>query len=146
MVAERLLLFVATVITLNCTSCQKTLEIDDAFAGGVCRCQYCGTIQTVPAKLRNSGKPASPAKTLYVKKARVPGQPSSGLDNLTDGVIPSSGLARGALRSGNPNRAAHPAPPPPPPPPKKNLLPLFVAVSAALLLVIVILVVLLLRR
>ena len=28
------------------------LEIDDAFAGGVCRCQHCGTIQTVPSKKR----------------------------------------------------------------------------------------------
>ena len=133
------------MITLNCTSCQKTLEIDDAFAGGVCRCQYCGTIQTVPAKLKTAGATA-PAKTLYVKKARVPGQSSSGLDNLSDAVIPSSGLTRGALRSGNPQRAAQPTPPPPPPPPKKNLLPVFVGISAGLLVVIIILIVVLLSR
>ena len=31
------------------------LLFDDAFAGGVCRCQYCGTIQTVPSRLKTSG-------------------------------------------------------------------------------------------
>ncbi len=29
--------------------------LDDGFAGGVCRCQFCGTIQTVPAHLKGSG-------------------------------------------------------------------------------------------
>jgi hypothetical protein len=131
------------VISLTCTSCQKVLEIDDAFAGGVCRCQFCGTIQTVPASLKNPSKSgvSTPAKTLYQKKARVPGQPGTGLEDLADAVASSSGLARGALRS---NRAARPAPPPPPPP-KKNLLPIFVSISAALLIVVVVLLYMLLR-
>ena len=136
------------MISLNCTSCQKVLEIDDAFAGGVCRCQYCGTIQTVPAKLKESAAPM-PAKTLYQKKARVPGQPGTGLEDLADAVASSSGLTRGALRASNPNRSvkpAPPAPPPPPAPPKKNLLPVFVGISAALVVVIVVLIVILLRR
>src|SRR6266576_2523460 len=110
------------MISLTCTSCQKVLEIDDAFAGGVCRCQYCGTIQTVPARLKGNSKVgATTAKTLYQKKPRVPGQPSSGLEDLADAVTTSSGLARGALKA---NRAARPAPPPPPP--ARNLLPIFV--------------------
>ena len=37
------------MISLPCSHCQKTLEVDEAFAGGVCRCQHCGTIQTVHA-------------------------------------------------------------------------------------------------
>jgi hypothetical protein len=37
------------MIRLNCTSCREAMEIDEAFAGGVCRCRSCGTIQTVPA-------------------------------------------------------------------------------------------------
>ena len=56
------------MISLTCTSCKKVLEIDDAFAGGVCRCQHCGTIQTVPSSLKKVIRPGSPgvaAKTLY---------------------------------------------------------------------------------
>jgi hypothetical protein len=137
------------VIALTCTSCQKVLEIDDAFAGGVCRCQYCGTIQTVPARLKGNAKTgavAVGAKTLYQKKPRVPGQPSSGLEGLTDSVttssgLTSSGLTRGALKV---NRA--PAPTSPPPPPARNLLPLFIGLSIVLLVVIAVLVVILLHR
>jgi hypothetical protein len=62
------------MITLPCTSCQRVLEIDDAFAGGVCRCQHCGTIQTVPAKSKSS---TAPAKTLY-QKHKSPGAPANG--------------------------------------------------------------------
>lgn len=29
--------------------------MDDAFAGGVCRCQHCGTIQRVPLRSRAKG-------------------------------------------------------------------------------------------
>jgi len=64
------------MISLTCTSCKRSLEIDDAFAGGVCRCQFCGTIQTVPASLKQGGRPATPVgkspgtqKTLYEKQA-----------------------------------------------------------------------------
>jgi hypothetical protein len=126
------------VISLTCTSCQKVLEIDDAFAGGVCRCQYCGTIQTVPS--RKAGA-ATATKTLYQKKPRLPGQPGTGLEDLAEAIVGSSGLARGALKT---NRA--PAPNIPPPPPKKNLLPLFVGISALLLIVVGVLLVMLLHR
>ena len=58
------------MISLTCTSCKKVLQIDDAFAGGVCRCQYCGTIQTVPASLKQASRAGAPAvgagaKALY---------------------------------------------------------------------------------
>src|SRR6266404_3507113 len=83
--------FPFAMISLTCMSCKKVLEIDDAFAGGVCRCQYCGTIQTVPANLKRGGRPTpgAPAtpKTLYQKKLRPPGNPnksSSGLEAFTD--------------------------------------------------------------
>lgn len=55
------------MITLTCTTCQRVLQIDDAFAGGVCRCQHCGTIQTVPAKSKPLGRSSAPTKTLYQK-------------------------------------------------------------------------------
>jgi hypothetical protein len=50
------------------------LQIDDAFAGGVCRCQHCGTIQTVPASLKRDGRGGSAtpaAKALYQRKTRA---------------------------------------------------------------------------
>ena len=48
------------MISVICTQCRARLEMDDAFAGGVCRCQYCGTIQTVPSlsKLKRQMAPA----------------------------------------------------------------------------------------
>ena len=30
------------MIRINCTNCKAQLSIDEAFAGGVCRCQFCG--------------------------------------------------------------------------------------------------------
>lgn len=38
------------MITLACAKCGATLEVDDGFAGGTCRCATCGTIQTVPPR------------------------------------------------------------------------------------------------
>lgn len=37
------------VIELECPHCGDALELDAAFAGGVCRCSTCGTLMTVPA-------------------------------------------------------------------------------------------------
>ena len=61
------------MIQLQCTNCNTVLSIDDAFAGGVCRCQHCGTIQTVPvkdqgARLDSGAAPVSP-KSLYNARA-----------------------------------------------------------------------------
>ncbi|MGD1276145.1 MAG: hypothetical protein ABR964_02840 [Tepidisphaeraceae bacterium] len=42
------------MIRIACTKCKSVLTVDDAFAGGVCRCQYCRTIQMVPAHLKGS--------------------------------------------------------------------------------------------
>ena len=53
------------MISITCTNCQTTLSIDDAFAGGVCRCQHCGTIQTVPSKKKDG--PGGTASGLGVK-------------------------------------------------------------------------------
>ncbi len=85
------------MISITCTSCRTVLEIDDAFAGGVCRCQHCGTIQTVPAHLKGTGKPAAVgagagSKSLYQGGRAGP----TGLEDLSGAVL-SSGLARTAL-------------------------------------------------
>src|SRR5688572_17749263 len=110
------------MISIHCTHCRQLLEMDDAFAGGVCRCQYCGTIQTVPSKSKSrsaSGKSSSSSskngsnKALYKKKGvGGPGDsvaPASdtkvgtGLDELAE-VVASSGLSRGSLRQPPPAR------------------------------------------
>src|SRR5581483_5373835 len=128
------------MIRLSCTGCKQTLTIDDAFAGGVCRCQHCGTIQTVPKHLKGQGQKQAPAaatakapKSLYQNRARVAGQ-GSGLDELGD-VVASSGLAENIRRSRGQSAGGAPA--------KNQLTPILVicgAVIAVLLVVILVLV------
>jgi hypothetical protein len=87
------------MISLVCKSCSATLQIDDAFVGGVCRCQHCGAIQTVPSDLKKGAteKKVKSQKTLYRKSIREEGVPSSGLDQLAQ-VVTSSGLSSGHLQ------------------------------------------------
>jgi hypothetical protein len=129
------------MIALNCTSCKKLLEIDDAFAGGVCRCQHCGTIQTVPASLKRATRSGAPqpavSKALYQKKPRTPGEvgrSGSGLEALADSVGASSGLTRSALKT---PRAAVPTEKPVRKPVAPKLLALAGAIIVLLLVVIV---------
>ena len=103
------------MIQLNCTNCKAKLSIDDAFAGGVCRCQFCGTIQTVPKRLKNAGTTegtsakagaaggGSPT-TLYKNKSKADMGLSRGLDALAE-VVASSGLSGSGLSSNHPRRA-----------------------------------------
>jgi von Willebrand factor type A domain len=88
------------MIRLTCTHCKSTLEMDDAFAGGVCRCQHCGTIQTVPSHAKSTAYPQpatkSSSKSLYKGRTTTnldsATSSSSGLDELASAVA-SSGLA-----------------------------------------------------
>jgi hypothetical protein len=113
------------MIQINCTNCKALLQIDEAFAGGVCRCRHCGTIQTVPKHLKNANGEAAEsvaaaaateavgsgkaAKTLYQKKRSVsdPGGAGSGtgLDDLA-GIVASSGLASIRLQQKKEKEAA----------------------------------------
>jgi hypothetical protein len=97
------------MIRINCTNCKAQLSIDEAFAGGACRCQYCGTIQTVPKPMKGGVGGAAPAvkqaagngepKSLYRnKKARGDVGLSSGLDAIAD-IVASSGLSGSGLTS-----------------------------------------------
>ena len=58
------------MISITCTHCKTLLEMDDAFAGGVCRCQHCGTIQTVPSQLK---RPATPQVAASADSVCEPG-------------------------------------------------------------------------
>jgi hypothetical protein len=121
------------MIDITCTSCKRALSIDDAFAGGVCRCQFCGTIQTVPARgAAQKSAAGAKTKTLFENKARSAGVGSgSGLEDLAD-IVASSGLSNADLRKSKT----------PPPPPPKNLTPLLAmagTVIAILLIVVLVL-------
>src|SRR5688572_25054915 len=98
------------MIRVNCTQCRAQLEMDDAFAGGVCRCQYCGTIQTVPSlsKLKRQTAPTVAAAPAAPAMSPASPQPhgaasqtaeASGREALAEAVASSSGLGRGSLRS-----------------------------------------------
>ena len=124
------------MITVNCSQCKAVLEMDDAFAGGVCRCHYCGTIQSVPANARR--KEAAPAAAAPRHNGAAAGG-GGGLDALAD-VVASSGLSRGALRA-PPQPAAPPAAPVDyahPTQQKRAALPLILAVAVIVLLLLVV--------
>lgn len=94
------------MIQLQCSNCNTVLSIDDAFAGGVCRCQFCGTIQTVPDKgggSRSDAQTDQPSpKPLYKRKGRIESALSPYSDSLEQVAdqIPSSGLGNSALVNG----------------------------------------------
>jgi DNA-directed RNA polymerase subunit RPC12/RpoP len=51
-------------LKIRCTDCQKKISIDEAFAGGVCRCPYCTALVFVPeanGKASGLARPAAPA-------------------------------------------------------------------------------------
>lgn len=122
------------MIEINCTNCKTLLEIDDAFAGGVCRCRHCGTIQTVPKRLKNSGKAAMSEASVgssqtAVKKPGIDvGNSGTGLDDLA-GIVASSGLASARLLRNKPKAAA-------PAEPKKDNRTLIIIGSAGVLIVL----------
>ena len=72
------------VIELECPHCGDALELDAAFAGGVCRCSTCGTLMTVPADpskdraetLTRRDRPDSPSGRVQTPGAR-PDVPSA---------------------------------------------------------------------
>ncbi|MCE5325264.1 MAG: hypothetical protein LLG01_02500 [Planctomycetaceae bacterium] len=48
---------------IRCTECQKRIAIDEAFAGGICRCPYCRALVPVPGMVdttRTVARPSAP--------------------------------------------------------------------------------------
>lgn len=88
------------MIRLECSSCKTVLSIDDAFGGAVCRCQYCGTIQTVPKPGQTApGAPVPTQKELFKRKARIESALSPYNDSLDKAAdeMPSGGLGSSAI-------------------------------------------------
>ncbi len=62
-------------IKIRCSQCSKKITIDEAFAGGICRCPYCKSLVDVPADEEEhaaSARPAAPNR-----QAGRPAAPSS---------------------------------------------------------------------
>ena len=93
------------MIRIACTNCRQILTIDDAFAGGVCRCQHCGTIQTVPSTAAGNEVAVGGPNLGGARVAPTNGSPfnaaglgdGTGLDDLA-GAVASSGLSSRRLR------------------------------------------------
>jgi hypothetical protein len=123
------------------------LTIDDAFADGVCRCQFCGTIQTVPSKLKGASKSAAgagkSAKSLYRNPAAKSAAAPTGttLDNLAE-IVSSSGLAGSGLSSMASRKKPVPAKAPESP---KKMTPILIIGGAIILLLLAIVAILLLK-
>src|SRR5947199_233426 len=83
------------MIRINCTNCKAQLSIDDAFAGGVCRCQYCGTIQTVPKHLKSGDVGSSSGIT--AKVATNGPTPSTPNDQGSSSVTPPTAIGPGPI-------------------------------------------------
>lgn len=133
------------MISLTCTSCKKVLQIDDAFAGGVCRCQHCGTIQTVAASLKNSPNAAGTgSRTLYQRKsptaapAGASGAAAAVADSRVVNVPPTDAPAPPATATGR-TRAATPEPIPQQPTRKLPTLPLVIAAAVIVIVSLIIL-------
>lgn len=135
------------MIRLTCTVCKTEMQIDDAFAGGACRCQHCGTIQTVPKHLKPSpptGKPnptkaqstaAGPAKPLYEKRVRPDLGMSSGLDELAE-IVASSGLS--SIRHRGQTTAKTVDPPVAAAPPKKRTATFYVLLITGIIVLVLV--------
>lgn len=78
------------MISLACTKCSTVLNVDDGFAGGVCRCSACGTIQTVPRKGEKPAKSGAAGTVIYERSS--PEAINTELDALGE-VVTSSGIA-----------------------------------------------------
>ena len=51
---------------IHCTDCRKKIAIDEAFAGGICRCPYCTALVPVPGTVDTttvSARPAAPGRS-----------------------------------------------------------------------------------
>jgi hypothetical protein len=95
------------MITLVCTKCSTILNVDDGFAGGVCRCSACGTIQTVPRKGEKPTKSGTPGAVIYERASRE--AVSKELEALGE-VVTSSGIAGSGILNQSARRTPKPLP------------------------------------
>ncbi len=84
------------MIALVCTQCQSGFQVDDGFAGGVCRCRVCGTIQTVPTREDIArGETGQGGRVMYRTEAAA-SDSSRELERLSE-IVGGSGLTGSGL-------------------------------------------------
>ena len=129
------------MIELTCTKCKTMLSIDDAFAGGVCRCKHCGTIQTVPRQTKRAAIPASVTANGRPDTVSQATGSGTGLDELAQ-VVASSGLSGTGLSSSRLRKtppegtAAGPSSPPAPSPPIRRETMMILAVGGTIVVLL----------
>jgi len=102
-------------VSVQCTTCKITLELDDGFRGGVCRCSNCGSLLQVPRSADEGvakSRPAGPAGMMGPGRSDDSGARSadSGMsDPLSDGMG-GSGSSSSGLRHPRPVPTARTAP------------------------------------
>ncbi len=96
-------------LRIRCHRCRKRISIDEAFAGGYCRCPYCKAITWVP------GGAESPAGALArpERPSMPPGRRAR----------PRRPAVRAPAAAERPEAPSTPAPPPPAAPPAERLQP-----------------------
>ena len=65
-------------LRIRCSECSKRISIDEAFAGGACRCPYCTAVVFVPGGPKEStglARPAEPGARPQGPESPVPGPP-----------------------------------------------------------------------
>ncbi len=86
------------MIRIHCVNCKTLLEIDDGFAGGVCRCVHCGKMQAVPKASRSTARQAGPDLGLSGSKP-IQEKAGSGSRILSPSSVAGSGLGSDNLRA-----------------------------------------------
>lgn len=89
-------------IRIKCQQCSRRISIDEAFAGGMCRCPYCKAITLVPESAGEDDSPR-PAGATERPSAPPPGRPVAPPE---DEHPPASGRIRAAS---GPATIGHPA-------------------------------------
>ena len=87
-------------IKIRCSDCRKRISIDEAFAGGVCRCPYCTALVFVPAGASASARPTRPGSP--GGRPEAPGARPAGPDDepaRTDTGITTTQQAREAIEA-----------------------------------------------
>jgi phage FluMu protein Com len=105
-------------LRIRCTKCDKKISIDEAFAGGVCRCPYCKAIVPVGGSAEGSPAQARPATPAGARPARPADPNAAGQASPTpaEGQMleePATADEAGPASAQEPQTPAAPVPAPP---------------------------------
>jgi len=102
------------VIELECPHCGDALELDAAFAGGVCRCSTCGTLMTVPADPARERAEAVTRRDRPDAPGGAPASAGGGRPDVPGGAVRPDAPPGGSARPDAPSSARPDSPAPAP--------------------------------